>query len=245
MADLESELVERKESLTETPAKKDGPIEKIRQAVCAFANDLPGHRRPGVVFVGVRDDGTPSGIEVTDRLLQRLADIKTDGNTLPPPAMSVTKRTLAGCDVAVVTVEPADAPPVRARGRIWIRVGPRRAIADAQVVGLLILGIRPQDFIPSRTFSSCASRAPSSRVTYWTRHDARARSPANSPASTTNSRPTTGPPSTSRPPGARCVALPIRQRRYGRSHTTRSCTEPMRRPIYRSASAGLTTASRS
>ena len=93
MADLESELVERKESLTETPAKKDGPIEKIRQAVCAFANDLPGHRRPGVVFVGVRDDGTP-GIEVTDRLLQRLADIKTDGNTLPPPAMSVTKRTL-------------------------------------------------------------------------------------------------------------------------------------------------------
>ena len=52
MADIESELVERKESLTETPAKKDGPIEKIRQAVCAFANDLPGHRRPGVVFVG-------------------------------------------------------------------------------------------------------------------------------------------------------------------------------------------------
>ena len=132
MADIESELVERKESLRKAPAKKDGPIEKIRQAVCAFANDLPGHRRPGVVFVGVRDDGTPSGIEVTDRLLQRLADIKTDGNTLPPPAMSVTKRTLAGCDVAVVTVEPADAPPVRARGRIWIRVGPRRAIADAQ-----------------------------------------------------------------------------------------------------------------
>ena len=71
MADIESELVERKESLTETPAKKDGPIEKIRQAVCAFANNLPGHRRPGVVFVGVRNDGTPSGIEVTDRLLQR------------------------------------------------------------------------------------------------------------------------------------------------------------------------------
>ena len=132
MADIESELVERKESLRRAPAKKDGPIEKIRQAVCAFANDLPGHRRPGIVFVGVRDDGTPSGIEVTDRLLQRLADIKTDGNTLPPPAMSVTKRTLAGRDVAVVTVEPSDAPPVRARGRIWIRVGPRRAIADAQ-----------------------------------------------------------------------------------------------------------------
>lgn len=132
MADLESELVERKESLRKAPPGKDGPIERIRQAVCAFANDLPGHNRPGVVFVGVRDDGTPSGFPVTDRLLQRLADIKTDGHTLPPPTMSVEKRVLAGHDVAVVTVHPSDAPPVRARGRIWIRVGPRRAIATAQ-----------------------------------------------------------------------------------------------------------------
>ena len=97
VADLESELVERKASLRKAPASK-GPIEKIRQAVCAFANDLPGHGRPGVVFVGVRDDGTPSGIEITDRLLQRLADIKTDGNTVPPPVL----RTLAGSDVRAV-----------------------------------------------------------------------------------------------------------------------------------------------
>ena len=62
LSDLESELVERKESLRKAPPGKDGPIERIRQAVGAFANDLPGHRRPGVVFVGARDDGTPSGI---------------------------------------------------------------------------------------------------------------------------------------------------------------------------------------
>ena len=132
MGDLESELVERKESLRDAPARKDGPVEKIRQAVCAFANDLPGHGRPGVVFIGVRDDGTPTDLAITDRMLQRLADIKTDGNTLPPPVMSVTKRALAGSEVAVVTVAPSDAPPVRARGQIWIRVGSRRAIAAAQ-----------------------------------------------------------------------------------------------------------------
>ena len=132
MADLESELVERKESLRRAPAGKDGPIERIRQAVCAFANDLPGHGRQGVVFVGVRDDGTPSDIPITDRILQRLADIKTDGHTLPPPVMSVSKRTLAGSEIAVVTVRPSDAPPVRARGQVWIRVGSRRAIATAQ-----------------------------------------------------------------------------------------------------------------
>ena len=132
MADLESELVERKESLRKAPAGKDGPIERIRQAVCAFANDLPGHGRQGVVFVGVQDDGTPSGVPITDRLIQRLADIKTDGHTLPPPVMSVSKRTLAGSEVAVIAVRPSDAPPVRAHGRIWIRVGSRRAIATAQ-----------------------------------------------------------------------------------------------------------------
>ena len=46
MADIESELVERKESLRKAPAKKDGPIEKIRQAVCAFANDLRATAAP-------------------------------------------------------------------------------------------------------------------------------------------------------------------------------------------------------
>ena len=46
--------------------------------------------------------------------------------------MTVHKHTFGGSDVAVVTVAPADSPPVRCRGRIWTRVGPRRAIASAQ-----------------------------------------------------------------------------------------------------------------
>lgn len=126
LADIESDLVERKESL-----RGDAP-RKIRQAVCAFANDLPNHRRPGVVFVGADDDGQPTGLEITDALLPQLADIKTDGNTVPPPTLSVERRRLLGTDVATVTVQPSDSPPVRCRGRIWIRVGPRRAIASAQ-----------------------------------------------------------------------------------------------------------------
>jgi ATP-dependent DNA helicase RecG len=46
--------------------------------------------------------------------------------------MTVQKRTLHHCEMAVVTVEPSDAPPVRLRGRTWIRVGPRRAVATAE-----------------------------------------------------------------------------------------------------------------
>ena len=126
MADLESDLVERKESLQGNAPRT------IRQAVCAFANDLRDHRRPGVVFVGARDDGTLSGLDVTDELLRQLADIKTDGNTVPPPTLAVGKHVLSGTAVAVVTVRPSDSTPVRFRGQIWIRVGPRRAIASAQ-----------------------------------------------------------------------------------------------------------------
>lgn len=124
--DLESDIVERKETWA-----GDAP-DKARQAVCAFANDLSDHKKPGVLFVGIKDDGTPSGIQITDELLRTLSDIKTDGNILPPPTILVEKRTINGHDVIVVTVQPASAPPVRYKGRIWIRVGPRRAIATAQ-----------------------------------------------------------------------------------------------------------------
>ncbi len=34
--------------------------------------------------------------------------------------------------MAVVIVQPADAPPVRFQGRVWVRVGPRRAIATVE-----------------------------------------------------------------------------------------------------------------
>ena len=124
--DLESDRVERKEQLT-----GDAPT-KIRQAICAFANDLFGHGAPGVVFVGLRDDGSPVGLDVTDRLLLALADMRSDGNILPIPTMAVQKRRLKNQDLAVILVAPADAPPVKYKGCTWIRVGPRRAIADCQ-----------------------------------------------------------------------------------------------------------------
>ena len=126
LADIESDLAERKESW-----KGDAP-ETGRQAVCAFANDLPDHRRAGVLFVGARNDGTPSNLNITDEMLRTLSDIRTDGNTLPPPSIVVEKRTLRGAEMAVVTVQPSDAPPVRYKGRIWIRIGPRRSVVTAQ-----------------------------------------------------------------------------------------------------------------
>ena len=116
MADLESDFVERKESAA------DGRW--IRRNICAFANDLPGNGRPGVLLVGVRDDGTCASLPIDDDLLVRLSNIHGEGHILPLPSMTVQKRRLNGCEMAVVTVEPSADPPVRYRGRVWVRVGP-------------------------------------------------------------------------------------------------------------------------
>jgi ATP-dependent DNA helicase RecG len=124
LADLESERVERKSSASDH--------EKIRETVCAFANDLPNYRLPGVIFVGVKDGGSCAGLSVTDELLTALAGIRDEGKTLPFPSLTIQRRTLRGCEMAVVIVQPSDAPPVRFRGRTWIRVGPRRAVATAE-----------------------------------------------------------------------------------------------------------------
>lgn len=127
MADLESDGVERKQSF-----QGDAP-KKVREAVCAFANDLAGHGAPGVVLIGVHDNGTiMPGFVVSDELLLSLASIKTDGNIVPPPSLFVEKRLLQGGEVAVVTVVPCDTPPVRYQGRIHVRWGPRRGLATAQ-----------------------------------------------------------------------------------------------------------------
>ncbi len=122
--DIESDRSERKTSLSDP--------NEIRQAICAFANDMPNHKQPGVIFIGAKDDGTPSNLPITDELLRRLSDMRSDGNILPLPIMTVQKRRLKGSDMAVVIVEPSLAPPVRLRGRTWIRVGPRRAVATPE-----------------------------------------------------------------------------------------------------------------
>ena len=129
LTDPESDRVERKEGLGDRGA--------IRQAICAFANDMPNHRQPGVVFLGVRDDGTCADLPINDDLLLNLSDMRSDGNILPIPTMNVQRMVLGGCEVAVILVSPSDAPPVRYNGRVWIRVGPRRATASVEEEGRL------------------------------------------------------------------------------------------------------------
>jgi ATP-dependent DNA helicase RecG len=123
--DTESDRAERKRNF-------QAAADRIRQAICAYANDLPNYRQPGLVFIGQEDDGSCSGINIDDELLKTLGGLRSDGLILPFPVMSVTRREIDGCTVAVIEVAPSTQPPVRLDGRTWIRVGPRRAIATVE-----------------------------------------------------------------------------------------------------------------
>ena len=119
----ESECVEFTVSKADT--------DKFCKAICAFANDLSGNGKPGVLFIGVNDKGEPTGqLTVDDNLLQMLAGLRNNKKILPLPAMVAQKRRLKSADVAVVIVEPVVDPPVRYDGRCWIRVGSSAAIAS-------------------------------------------------------------------------------------------------------------------
>lgn len=120
--DIESDRVERTEAREDT--------DKFAKAVCAFSNDMPAHNQPGYLLIGVKKDGSLSGLQVNEQLLESLAGLRADGNIQPLPRMNVNHFDYPDGQIAVVEVFPADMPPVRYKGRSWIRVGPRQAIAS-------------------------------------------------------------------------------------------------------------------
>ncbi len=130
LSNMEADYIERTVSVSDT--------DKFCQAICAFANDLPNHRQPGYLLIGVKDNGSLSGLAVTDKLLKDLGGIRSNGNVSPQPRMHVAKFSLDDGDVAVVEVYPSDLPPVRYKSLIYIRVGPRKAVANEQEERVLI-----------------------------------------------------------------------------------------------------------
>lgn len=120
----ESERSERKRNASD--------LDRIRQAVCAFANDLPDRRESGVVFVGIEDDARCANLEINDELLTTLGQIKDDGSLTPFPTIEVRRAIVSGCEIAVIIAEPSANPPIRFKGRVWVRVGPRRGMATPE-----------------------------------------------------------------------------------------------------------------
>jgi len=122
LTDLESEQIERTISTNNT--------DKFAQAICAFSNDLANSARNGYLLIGVYDNGVLSGFTATDDFLQKIGGFRSDGNILPQPIISASSYSFQDGDVVVVEVQPSPFPPVRYKGRTYIRVGPRKGIAS-------------------------------------------------------------------------------------------------------------------
>jgi ATP-dependent DNA helicase RecG len=93
---------------------------------------LADHREPGAIFVGLREDGSCAGLTITEELERMAAAFRSDGSLLPMPSMLMRRERIRGCDVLLIEVEPASAPPVRLSGVAWVRVGSTNQKATAQ-----------------------------------------------------------------------------------------------------------------
>jgi len=140
----ESDHLERKSA--------EPSLDKLRQTICAFANDLPGNRAPGYIILGVDDQGRPTSLPITDELLNRLSNLRSDGAILPVPSTTVRRSAVQGVEVAVIEVQPSDSLPVRHKGEVWVRVGPttqraspqdERVLLERQVAGTRTFDQRP------------------------------------------------------------------------------------------------------
>lgn len=121
LKDIENYHVERTISTND--------MAKFCEAICAFSNDMPNSGECGYLIIGAKDDGTLSGLKVTDKLYKTITAIRSDGNILPYPSMSVFKYSFPKGDLLVVEVVPYKFPPVKFRDRTWIRIGPRKDTA--------------------------------------------------------------------------------------------------------------------
>jgi len=122
LLDIENSRVERTISTTNT--------DKFGEAICAFCNDFSDSQKAGYLIIGANDNGTCCGLRVSDQLQLNIAAIRSDGNIQPQPAMAIEKFTFADGELLVAEVQPSNFPPVRYKGKIWIRIGARKAVAN-------------------------------------------------------------------------------------------------------------------
>ena len=105
---------------------------KFREAICSFSNDMSGRELPGYLLIGVDEEDADFRLPVTDELMQQFASYRSDGQVMPLPVLNVEKvpHPDGNGEILVVEVKPHDMPPIRFRGRVHIRVGPRKDTAS-------------------------------------------------------------------------------------------------------------------
>ena len=118
----ESEHIERTKSYD---------LNKIRENICAFANDLSNSRKAGIIFVGQNDDLACANLSFGDKELTALAD---ESNLIPFPVFSVQQIEVNKCKAIAIIVQPSLSVPVRFKQTVFVRIGAstRKASHEAE-----------------------------------------------------------------------------------------------------------------
>ena len=121
----ESETIERCKSYKTPAGKTDRKIwDKLAKTISAFSNDMAGHNTFGVIFVGLKDNGEFAGLAITDEVLKDLSNLRSAGNLLPLPVISVRKLVVKDKgEVAAIVVQPSLNPPMRYKNQCYVRTG--------------------------------------------------------------------------------------------------------------------------
>lgn len=122
--------------MEKTTSTKDAT--KFGEAICAFANDLPGEGKPGYLLIGVSPNNTVAGMSLDESIMQNLLDYSKNGRIIPAPTIFTHLFHLPEGDVCVAEVLPSPLPPVRFNGKICVRKGPRKDYATEQEEKILI-----------------------------------------------------------------------------------------------------------
>ncbi len=125
--DLEDSLIERR------PAGVNN--RELRRTLTAFANAVP-HGRYAVLYIGVRDDGSPQGVENPESVQQNVR-LVCEGECYPAVRFSSEILMVDGKAVVAVVIPFNDNRPYFA-GRAYIRKGSSSVDASDDMFTMLV-----------------------------------------------------------------------------------------------------------
>lgn len=127
LGDAEDNFVERKPA---SPNRED-----IRKTVVAFANSVP-KERPGVLFIGIRNDGKVDPVPNPDKLQKTVREV-CEQDCYPPIKFSAEVLQPHGCPILAVVV-PASTSKPHFAGPAYVRRGSESVSASPELFDQLV-----------------------------------------------------------------------------------------------------------
>ena len=127
--ELLARLSTKEDNFTERKPEGASAYE-FRKTIVAFANSLP-ENQTGVLFIGVRDDGTVAGVSGVDSLQKTIRKI-CETDCYPPIKPSCAVLTVGSKDVVAIEISASNQRPHFA-GPAFVRVGSESKAATPEV----------------------------------------------------------------------------------------------------------------